>query len=116
MICAEADSLFPGVKTAIVKYAIDNFSARCLTPAASERRIREAARAALEEHEGLRPFVLEPPFTLRITLREPAQAGAAESVPGVVREGPTTLSFTTQHMADAYAELEAIGIIAGTVH
>jgi D-amino peptidase len=115
VICAEAEKLFPGVKTAVVKLAIDNFSARCLTPAASGRRIYDAARSAIEERENLRPYVLDPPFTLRVTLKEPAQAGAAAMVPDVVREGPTTVSFTTERFAKAYAELEAIGTIAGTV-
>ena len=115
VICAEAEKLFPGVKTAVVKVAIDNFSARCLTPAASGRRIREAARSALVERDGLRPYVLEAPFTMRITLKEPAQAGAATAVPGVVREGPLIVSFTTDRYTDAYEELEAIGTIVGTV-
>lgn len=116
VICAEAEKLFPGVKTAVVKYAIDNFSARCLTPEASGRRIFEAARSALEEADALRPYVVEPPFTLRLTLREPAQAQAATTVPGVVREGPTSVSFATERYIEAYGVLEAIGTIAGTVN
>jgi D-amino peptidase len=115
VICAESERMLPWVKTAVVKYAIDNFSARCLTPAASERRIREAARAALQDHENLRPFMIEAPFTVRVVLREPAQAGAGSGVPGVVREGPRTLTFTTERFVEAYEELEAIGNIAGTV-
>jgi D-amino peptidase len=116
VICAEADKLFLGVRTAIVKYAIDNFSARCLTPAAAGRRIRDAARTALDERDALRPYVVDPPYTVRVTLKEPAQAGtAAATVPGVVREGPTTVSFTTENFGEAYGELEAIGTIAGTV-
>jgi D-amino peptidase len=115
VICAEAESFLPGVTTAVVKVAIDNFSARCLTPAASSRRIREAACSTLAERDVLRPFVLEPPFTMRITLKEPAQAGAALGVPGVTREGPLTVSFTTDRYTEAYQELEAVGTIVGMV-
>jgi D-amino peptidase len=115
VICAEAEKLFAGVKTAVVKYAIDNFSARCLTPERSGERIREAARLALVERDGLHPYLVEPPFTVRVTLKEPAQAGAAANVPGVVREGPTTISFVSDSYDEAYGELEAVGTIAGTV-
>jgi D-amino peptidase len=56
VICSEAEKLFPGVKTAVVKYAIDNFSARCLGIKAAGDRIREAARSAVAEHEVLQPY------------------------------------------------------------
>ncbi len=115
VICAEAEKLFPGVKTAVVKYAIDNFSARCLSPRASAERIREAARLALIERETLVPYRIDPPFTVRVTLREPAQAGAAAFVPGVVREGPRTVAFTSADFREVYGALEAMGTIAGTV-
>jgi D-amino peptidase len=115
VICAEAERLFPGVKTAVVKYAIDNFSARCLSPRASAERVREAARFALIERETLVPYRIDPPFTVRVTLREPAQAGAAAFVPGVVREGPRTVAFTSDDFREVYGALEAMGTIAGTV-
>lgn len=115
IICAEAEGLFTGVKTAVVKYAIDNFSARCLSPSATSERIREAARLALVEREQLVPYSLDPPFTVGMTLREPAQAGAAAVVPGVIREGPTTVSFTSDDFREAYGVLEAVGTIAGVV-
>jgi D-amino peptidase len=115
VICVEAAKLFTGVRTAVVKLAIDNFSARCLTPSASGRLIRDAARSAIVGKDELRPYVLDPPYILRITLREPAQAGAAATVPGVTREGATTVSFTTERYTEAYGELEAIGSLVGGV-
>jgi len=115
-ICAEAEKLFVGVRTAVVKYAIDNFSARCLTPRAAAERIRDAARLALVEREALAPHVVDPPYTTRVTLREPAQAGAVAMVPGVVRESATTVSFASEDFREVYGALEAMGTIAGTVH
>jgi D-amino peptidase len=115
VICAEAEKLFPGVKTAVVKYAIDNFSARCLSPKASGERIADAARRAVSDRDSLRPYRLEPPFTLRVELREPAQAGAAANVPGVVREGARTVAFRTERYRELYGALEAIGTMASGV-
>jgi D-amino peptidase len=115
VICAEAQKLFAGVRTAVVKYAIDNFCARCLPPEASGERIREAARLAVAEPERLEPYRLEPPFEIRLTLREPAQAGAAATLPGVKREGSLVVSFASANFEEIYGALEAIGMISGAV-
>jgi D-amino peptidase len=115
VICAEAEKLFGGVKTAVVKYAIDNFSARCLTPKASASRITDAARLAMSDLGSLTAYRLDPPFTLRIELREPAQAGNAANIPGIVREGPRTVAFTTDNYRELYKAVEAIGWMANGV-
>jgi D-amino peptidase len=115
VICSEAEKLFAGVKTAIVKYAIDNFSARCLGPKPAGDRIREAARSALLEHDMLQPYRVGPPYTVRATLREAAQAGAVAGLPGVMRDSPVSVCFSGQNFRELYAMLEAVGVIAGTV-
>ena len=115
IICAEVEKQFPAVKTAVVKYAIDTFSARCLGPKAASQRIRAAATQAVEEHGKLEPYRVEPPFTIRLTLRNAAQAGTAATLPGVSREGPVTVSFTSDSFLDVSALTEAIGTLAGTV-
>jgi D-amino peptidase len=112
VICAEAEKLFAGVKTAVVKYAIDNFSARCLSPRTAAARIADAARLAMTDHEALRPYRLDAPFTLRIELREPAQAGSAANIPRVIREGPRTVAFSSEHYREVYGAVESIGAIA----
>jgi D-amino peptidase len=115
VICSEAEKLFIGVKTAVVKYAIDNFSARCLVPKAAGDRIREAARSAVAEHDMLQPYRVGPPYTIQVTLREPAQAGAVAGLPGITRHGPTSVSFGGQNFREVSAMLEAVSIIAGAV-
>lgn len=115
VICSEAEKLFAGVKTAVVKYAIDNFSARCLGLKVAGDRIREAARSAVAEHEMLQPYRIGPPYELLATLRDAAQAGAVAGLPGVKRDGPVSVSFGGQSFRGLYAMLEAVGIIAGTV-
>jgi D-amino peptidase len=115
VICTEAEKLFPGVKTAVVKYAIDNFSARCLSPTATGTRIMEAARRAISDRDSLRPYRVDPPFTLRIELREPAQAGSAANIPGVVREGARTVVFRTGRYRELYGAVEAISTMAHEV-
>ncbi len=60
-VCEESRGLYTGVQTAQVKTAIDRYSARCLTPETAHRRIRDAARTAVEGAEKLRAYVPEPP-------------------------------------------------------
>lgn len=115
VICAEVAEFLPGVKTAVVKHAIDNYSARCLSPRASGARIREAARLAIVEQKALRPYRVDPPFTIRVTLRQPSQASVVENLPGVAREGDATVALTSEHFCEVYGALEAICTIADTV-
>lgn len=115
VICAEAERLFPGVKTAVVKYAIDTFSARCLGPRSACERIQEAARAAAKDYARFQPYRVNPPFTIRLTLRDAAQAGAVAALPNITREGPTAVRITGEDFREVYAMTEAVGIIAGTV-
>jgi D-amino peptidase len=115
VICAEAEKLFPGVRTAVVKQAIDTFSARCVTPRESGERIRAAARLAVTDYDKLQPYRIDPPFTIRLTLCNAAQAGTAATLPGVTRDGPISVILTGSDFREVYAMTEAIGTIAGTV-
>ena len=102
VICAEAQALFPSVKVAVTKTAIDRVSARCLPPAVTAERIREAARQAVADAGGLEPYRLEPPYTFRIEVRHTTQAAVCTYFPGVVREGPTTVSLTSADYREAF--------------
>jgi D-aminopeptidase len=67
------------------------------------------------EHNMLQPYRVGPPYTMQVALREPAQAGAVAGLPGITREGPTSVGFAGQNFREQYAMLGAVGIIAGTV-
>jgi D-amino peptidase len=113
VICAEAEKLFPGAATAVVKHAIDNFSARCLSPKAAADRIAEAGRVAVSDRQSLRPYQVDPPFVLTVELREPSMAGAAAAMPGVLRDGPRNVTYRT----DDYGELyDVLGILTAVVN
>ena len=60
----------------------------------------------------MRPYRFEAPFTLKVQLREPAQAGAVSNIPGVQREGASTVVFTTDDYRELYGAVEAIGAVA----
>ena len=102
LACAEAESLYPGVRTASVKTAIDRYTARCLSPGAAHGRIREAAERAAGRLADLTPYTPEPPYSFTV---EFATASAASSVllfPGLERVDDRRVSWTHEDYETAF--------------
>lgn len=102
LACAEAESLYPGVRTANVKTAIDRYTARCLSPEASHERIREAAQRAAEGTGDLIPYTPGAPYSFTV---EFATASAAASVlffPGLERVDDRRISWTHENYETAF--------------
>ena len=102
LACAEAEALYPGVRTARVKTAVDRYTARCLSPEASHGRIRESAQRAAEGIEDLTPYTPEPPYSFTV---EFATASAAASVlffPGLERVDDRRVSWTDEDYETAF--------------
>ena len=74
LACEGTEALYPGVQTTQVKTAVDRYTARCLSPEATHRRIREAAASGGVD---LAPFTPEPPYSFVV---EFATVSAAVSV------------------------------------
>jgi len=66
--CTEAEQLVPGIETAVVKQAISRSSALHLHPRAACRKIRTAAEKAIALVGTIKPYELEKPVVVRITL------------------------------------------------
>ena len=77
LTCAEARSLYAGVRCAQVKTAIDRYVARCLPQGAALARIGEAAEGAVRGAGDLAPYAPGPPYTFTV---EFATASSAASV------------------------------------
>lgn len=54
--CREASTLFPGVKTAILKYGYGRYMARCLHPSDTGPMIEGAAAAGVRNADGIKPW------------------------------------------------------------
>jgi D-amino peptidase len=90
---AEARELFgPAVGTVTVKDAMSRHAARSIAPAVARRQIRDGVAQALRQsHE---PFTVATPATIEVDFTFSYQADYAELVPGSVRCGPLTVSYT----------------------
>ncbi len=102
LTCEEAEALYTGVQTAKVKTAVDRYAARCLPPEESLRRIREAARAAVENAERLSPYALEPPYTFTVEFATASTAAGVLYFPGLERLDDRRISWTHEDYQTAY--------------
>jgi D-amino peptidase len=101
-LAEEARAALPGVETAVVKYAIDRWSARCLSLPRAHDAIAGAARRAVEHLDAARPFRLEGPVEIEIEWTSTAECKKAALVPGSVRRSPRTIAYRGEDILKAW--------------
>jgi len=97
----EAEALLGDVEGVIVKWGRSRYAARCLHPSKMRQAVREGAACALREVGRFRPFSLGTPVKFEIDFTQAVQADAVCIVPPFVREGPRTVSITTETFEEA---------------
>ena len=94
--CEEARALLgDGLETFAVKTGIDKFAARCLSPAASGKGIREGVARALGNLDALTPYKLERPARFGIEWNSTTIATICSFIPTVEKRGSRITEFTT---------------------
>ena len=106
--CAHAREVLAGVETAEVKWAHGSLAARTMKPSAACALIAQKTTVALAGLAALRPFVLDPPITVDVTLRGRLQAELLDYLPYVERTGATSVRHVAQDMVAASKFLEFI--------
>jgi D-amino peptidase len=115
VICEETRSWIPHVETAVVKYAIDRFTARCLAQATALERIRTAAARAIQRVSEMPPFELTLPIRVDMVFGDSSMAAAATSIPGVERCDERSVTYTAEDAQAAYSVCRIALVLAGTV-
>jgi D-amino peptidase len=111
-LAAEARSLLgEGVETVIVKHAVGRFAARALAPSVACQRIRSAAGEALKRRHTV--FRYQPPIQLEVDFIVSQMADMAELVPGSVRAGGRTVSYTADSYKETFRAWRAMYNLAG---
>ena len=99
----EARALVPGVEAAVVKWGLEEkeklgaLSVRkavSLSPSKAQDVVREAARRAMAKIGSVEPFILEPPYTMRVEYTEKKYVEWALRSPGVERVDEATTNQT----------------------
>jgi D-amino peptidase len=83
----------PWVHGVIVKEAIGALSADSMSPGAAQRAIADGAAQAVANASKAKPFVLDGPIEMRVTLAKVEQADYVAMIPQFERTGPREVRF-----------------------
>lgn len=106
---AEMVEILGDVEGVAVKEALGFHSARTLTPAAAQTRIREGARRALERLDDFQPYRLEGPPVLELMFKNYRPAEVLAYLPIVERAGARTIRFQAADMVEMARFLQFVG-------
>jgi D-amino peptidase len=115
VICEETRSWLPDVETAVVKYALDRYTARCLAPSVAHERIRTAACQGIRKLDSLQPYRLELPIHLEMVFADSSMAAAAATIPGSERRGERGVAYVAPSAQIAHDVCTIALVLAGAV-
>ena len=113
VICEETLTWLPHVETAVVKYALDRFTARCLAQPLALERIQQAACRAVRRVGDMQPFVLPTPITLEMVFGDSSMAAATVRIPGVERCADRAVRYRARDAQQAYDVCNVALALAG---
>ena len=97
------------VEGVVVKEALGFHSARTLTPAAAQSRIREGAQRAIERLSDFQPHNVDGPPVLELTFKNYRPAEVLAYLPNVERAGARTIRFQATDMVEMSMFLQFVG-------
>lgn len=106
---AEVQKLLGNIEGAVVKTAISFHAANTMTPAASQKLIREKVKAGIVRRAELKPFVATTPVRLEIGFKQYRQAEILAYLPIVERISSHSIRFTGKNIAEVSKFIEFIG-------
>ena len=112
--CKEFQETFPTVETAVVKYALNRFAARCIPPARSRKIIADAVAHGVKNHKSFQPYKVEGPIEIETEFMSTAEANIASLIPGAIRKTPRVVAFKADNPVDAWKALFASQILGST--
>lgn len=113
----EVNAIMPWTENVVTKWAISTFSAKNLTPKASQDAIRAGAKKAIERLTEMKPLDIGKPVQLDVDFIQALSADLAGDIPGVTRTGDRSLSFTGKDMLEVTKMIRLIGnCVLGTFY
>lgn len=107
MLQAEAESVLGSVETAVVKKAIDRWSARCLSMPKAHAVITEKARNAVKRIHHFKPYKVTGSVEFEIEWTSTAECTRAHLVPGSYIKSPRVIAYQADNYYDAWRGIHA---------
>ena len=101
-------SQMPWVHGVIVKESIGSLCADSISPEAAQHAIAEGAARAVARAADAKPFVLESPIDMHVTLAKAEQADYVSIVPGFERAGAREIRFSDADIHTVFKAFVAI--------
>jgi len=99
---AEVKEVLGGVEGAVVKYAIDRGSARCLHPETTRKIIKQAAYNAVKKAAAIQAYRPKTPIEFEFEFLQPSMASRASYLPFVQQLDPRTVKVSAQDALTAW--------------
>lgn len=112
---AEVKSFLSEIEGVVVKKGIDRFVADSLTPEASSRLIRDAAKRSLRKLDKIQPPNVPSPVTFEIDFMSTAEAAITTLFPTVQLKGPRTVAVTDTDYLAAFRALYGCLLLGRTM-
>lgn len=107
-LCQEIKAQFPKTRRIQSKIALGAQASESLSPQASRNQIRTEVEKAVRSAATVKPhYPSSPPLNFEVEMMKQVHADAIALLPFVARKDARTVTFTTDHYA------EAIGILSG---
>jgi D-amino peptidase len=107
-VAAEAKALLGDIESAVVKYGISRYTARCLTPKKTFELIKAAAERAVKRVGAIEPFKPEFPLDVRVKLNTSLQATQVSKASGVRMVDSTTVAATCNDVLEVNQLLQEV--------
>ncbi len=107
-VVEETQALIGDIEGAVVKWAHGFHSASTLTPEGAYSVIRKKAKAAIRRFDDFKPYMLQPPIVLEVSLKHYRPAELLDYLPGVERIDSHPIRFVGQDMVEVSNFLEFI--------
>jgi D-amino peptidase len=114
LTCAEALDLLPGIETATVKWAVDRYAARCLSPRHAQAAVRAAAERAVRGASSFTAFAPRHPATWEIQYKDSGMAEVASQVPGTTMVHDDTIAYEAPDVASGFKTFTAALAVAAS--
>ncbi|GAA0323895.1 D-aminopeptidase DppA [Bacillus carboniphilus] len=113
-LACEVKESIGDIETAVVKYAINRFAARCLSMERAHQEIKEKAIRAVKRSKEIKPFQIEGPVEMEVEFTSTAECFKASLVPGSYMKSPRTIAYKGENILEAWKGIYACMLLGAT--